>query len=100
MVEALELLLSGEGLDPKGGTRQGGFREWIKRHHGESIDLVQVKHNNMWAPGPRLLDASRMGYFLLDDSRTNYPGYKLLHSTDGNSPVYVVYLVTDTHDES
>lgn len=62
---------------------RGTMAAWFKARNGGAVDTLQVKRSGApWLPGPRKVDASRASFVLLDGSRRDYAGTRVLGADD------------------
>lgn len=80
------------------------LKSWMKSNDGANcVTTLQAavkdgKVTQLWAPGPRKVDASRSTYVRLDNSRRDYAGMKCIKATsttwlgyDADMSTYVLY---------
>jgi hypothetical protein len=76
------------------GTPMASLKGWMRMHHGEQVCTLQVNLDGTapWCPGPRTVDAySRASYLLLDGSRRDYAGTRVVSAS-----AHGVIVVTDS----
>jgi hypothetical protein len=63
-----------------GSAPVGTLRDWMRAHDGAQVLTLQVGTDGRgaWAPGPRTVDASRASFVMLDGSRRDYAGCRVI----------------------
>lgn len=70
----------------------------MQQHHGKRVYTQQrnVITGDLWEPGPRAVDATRATYVMLNGSRRDYQGMKIVEKTEDQLIVadrahYIIY---------
>lgn len=87
---------------------RGTVRKWFEAHDGDTVWTLQAQVapqgvlSNVWLPGPRTVDASHATFVLLDGSKRDYSGFRVVAADDevliaetkwGVSTQFAIYIL-------